>query len=121
MKMNSLKRVSALVAACAISLCFGCRDPQPDREHLPVVLIGLDGLEWNVVLEMIEEDRLPTIASLIDGGVYGELAVTKPTLSPIIWTSTRVKAGATFSASLAATVAKRHWVAGFAGSQSAKR
>jgi predicted AlkP superfamily pyrophosphatase or phosphodiesterase len=52
-----------------------------------VVLIGLDGLEWNVVLEMLDEKRLPTIARLMDGGIYGELSVTKPTLSPIVWTS----------------------------------
>ena len=70
-----------------MTLSLGCRSEGPDREHLPVVLIGLDGLEWDVVLEMLDENRLPTIARLMDGGIYGELSVTKPTLSPIIWTS----------------------------------
>lgn len=75
-----------------------------------VLLIGLDGLEWNVVLEMLREDdagagsvsSLPALADLMERGVFGLLEPTRPTLSPIIWTS--IATGVT---------ADRHGIRGF--------
>ena len=61
-------------------------DASPRRHH-PILLIGLDGVEWAVVLEMLHQDRLPTIAALMQRGAYGRMSTTKPTLSPVIWTS----------------------------------
>jgi len=98
-----MTRTAALLAALImIAPALGCRPSRPEREHNPVLLVGLDGLEWNVVLEMLEAERLPNIAALMDGGIYGDLAVTKPTLSPIIWTS--IATGVT---------SERHGVTGF--------
>ncbi len=52
-----------------------------------VLLVGIDGLEWNVVLDMLEAGRMPALASILEHGAYGQLEVDKPTLSPILWTS----------------------------------
>jgi predicted AlkP superfamily phosphohydrolase/phosphomutase len=57
-----------------------------DAPH-PVLLIGLDGLEWNVLLPLVRQGKLPHLADLMRRGVFGELRTTRPTLSPIIWTS----------------------------------
>ena len=51
------------------------------------MLIGVDGLEWRVVLELMEEGRLPVLARLMREGTFGYLGTLKPTLSPAIWTS----------------------------------
>jgi predicted AlkP superfamily pyrophosphatase or phosphodiesterase len=52
-----------------------------------ILLIGVDGVEWNVVLPMIRAGRLPNLARLMERGAFGELSTIKPTSSPIIWTS----------------------------------
>lgn len=52
-----------------------------------VVLIGLDGADWNVLNPLIEAGSLPNIARLARGGVRGRLRAITPMLSPVIWTS----------------------------------
>ncbi len=68
----------------------------------PVIIIGIDGLEWRVVLELLHERRLPNLAALMRRGVYGELRSLKPTMSPIIWTSIATGVGR-----------QKHGIAGF--------
>jgi predicted AlkP superfamily pyrophosphatase or phosphodiesterase len=53
----------------------------------PTALIAVDGLEWDVVLRLLGEGKLPNIAALMQGGSFGEIESFKPTLSPIIWTT----------------------------------
>lgn len=92
--------------ALALIAAAGCR-PTHDaatpvtRAH-PVVLIGIDGLEWGTIRKMVASDRLPALASLMRDGSYGVLEVTKPTLSPIIWTS--IATG---------TTSRKHGIRGF--------
>ncbi len=52
-----------------------------------VVLIGVDGLSWNVLNPLLAEGRLPNIERLIAEGAAGPLRATLPIRSPIIWTS----------------------------------
>jgi hypothetical protein len=52
-----------------------------------VLLIGVDGLEWSVLLPMIHRGELPAIERLMQRGVFGKLETFKPTFSPVIWTS----------------------------------
>jgi len=79
------------VTLLALVLAAGCRTDEDARvapaEVHPVVLIGIDGLEWRTVLQMAASGDLPTLQALMRDGIFGELEVTKPTLSPIIWTS----------------------------------
>ena len=37
------------------------------------MIIGVDGLEWDVVLPLIREGRMPNLESLMERGVFGEL------------------------------------------------
>ena len=66
---------------------LACATQPPDPVPGSVVLIGVDGLEWRIVLRLAREGRLPTITSLMQDGVYGRLETLTPTLSPAIWTS----------------------------------
>lgn len=56
------------------------------RGH-PVVLIGVDGLEWSVLRPLLRAGRLPNLARLVEGGASGYLSTIKPSFSPSIWTS----------------------------------
>jgi hypothetical protein len=79
-----LRRLAGLVLALA--LLAGCA-PERELARQPIVLIGVDGLEWRVVLGMLRAGRLPTIGRLMREGVFGKLASLSPTKSPVIWTS----------------------------------
>lgn len=95
---------SAIAVGLAAALCaLACEDAEVGRERdsarprertektaapkHPVLLVGLDGFEWNVVLPLLAEGRLPHLASLIRRGVSGELRSLVPTKSPVIWTT----------------------------------
>jgi len=52
-----------------------------------VLLIGIDGAEWDILNPMIAKGELPNIAALKAGGSYGALESLELMLSPIIWTS----------------------------------
>jgi len=83
---------TALVLLAALALAAGCSRDEGRSENSPatprsVLLIGLDGFEWKVAREMLADGGLPNLARLMRDGVSGELASTRPTLSPIIWTS----------------------------------
>lgn len=52
-----------------------------------VIVLGLDGLSWNVIREMMEEGKLRNIKRIIDKGSSGRLRAEPPLISPVIWTS----------------------------------
>lgn len=66
----------ALLAACGRT---------PDRGK--VVVLGLDGLDPEVVDMLMTEGKMPAFARLRREGAYGPLRSAKPILSPIIWTT----------------------------------
>src|SRR6185436_12847247 len=59
----------------------------PARPGGKVLLIGLDGLSWSVVLPMVNRGELPHLASLMREGAYGPLDSAPPTVSPVIWST----------------------------------
>jgi predicted AlkP superfamily phosphohydrolase/phosphomutase len=58
-----------------------------DSTEPPIILIGVDGLEWNMILPLLKKEQLPNISRLMEKGYFGELETLRPTLSPVIWTS----------------------------------
>lgn len=52
-----------------------------------VVILGLDGLEPELVERFLEEGALPNLAALRDEGTYRRLGTTWPPLSPVAWSS----------------------------------
>ena len=53
----------------------------------PVLLIGLDGADWNLVNPLIQAGKLPNLARLSREGVRVRVRSISPMLSPVIWTS----------------------------------
>lgn len=77
-----------LLAAFALALpgCGLGDTPCPDRQG-SVLLVGIDGLSWNVLLPLVREGRVPHFEELLREGIGGRLATLEPTLSPVIWTT----------------------------------
>lgn len=56
---------------------------QADR----VVIMGLDGLDPNLVDRLISEKKLPNFGRLKETGTYSRLNTTCPAISPVAWSS----------------------------------
>jgi predicted AlkP superfamily phosphohydrolase/phosphomutase len=56
-------------------------------EAPPVVLIGLDGADWNIIDPLVAAGKMPNLAGLIGRGSRARLLTISPTLSPVIWTT----------------------------------
>ena len=66
-----------------LALLIACAAPQQER----VIVLGMDGLDRILLERMVEDGRLPTFARLIEEGTLADLAIARPILSPILWTS----------------------------------
>ncbi|HET7433101.1 MAG TPA: alkaline phosphatase family protein, partial [Thermoanaerobaculia bacterium] len=53
----------------------------------PVIFIGLDGADWELLDRYIDSGAMPNLASLVREGTSGNLLTQHPPLSPLIWTS----------------------------------
>lgn len=51
------------------------------------LLLGLDGLDWQLLRPLIARGELPAFQHLLESGVTGNLRTLQPTLSPILWNS----------------------------------
>ena len=101
-------RVAVALATCLLfvsSVPAGCKSGRKDDRN-PVVVIGVDGLEWRLVLELIRKGEMPNLAGLMSRGVYGRITTLHPSMSPAIWTS--VATGVT---------PKQHGIRGFVRSK----
>lgn len=72
--------VSAGVTACG-------RPGQGRTGTTPVLVIGIDGLEWDILLPLMAQGELPHLSGLMARGAAGRLETLEPTLSPVIWTT----------------------------------
>lgn len=52
-----------------------------------VLIVGIDGADWNVVNPMMSQGKLPNFSSLQEGGATASLRTLFPLRSPLIWTS----------------------------------
>lgn len=57
------------------------------RERPPVVVIGVDGLTWNVMEPLFAQGKMPNFRALTERGIAGNLFTDRPTFSPMLWTS----------------------------------
>lgn len=56
-------------------------------EKRKILLIGLDGADWNDINPLLKKGKLPNFNKLITSGVSGSLLTVRPMYSPVIWTS----------------------------------
>jgi hypothetical protein len=68
-------------------LIAGCGGEDGAQASGRVLVIGVDGLEWRIMLPLLRQGELPHLAGLMERGVAGSLETLDPTLSPVIWTS----------------------------------
>ncbi len=72
----------ALVAAVATGAC-GSRPPVGRK----VIVLGFDGLDYDLTRQMIASGRLPGFARLAESGGFSALGTTIPPQSPVAWST----------------------------------
>jgi len=91
--MKRLVILVVVLAIIAVGVWFvSKRDSAPvetvDAEALrKIVLVGVDGADWDIIENLANQGRLPNFQRLIDGGMTGNLRSIEPMLSPLIWTT----------------------------------
>ncbi len=57
------------------------------RRANPVIFVGLDGGDWELLDEYMAHGSMPNLSRLVHEGASGEVTTEHPPLSPIIWTT----------------------------------
>jgi predicted AlkP superfamily phosphohydrolase/phosphomutase/tetratricopeptide (TPR) repeat protein len=52
-----------------------------------VLIVGMDGMDWQIADPLIEQGLLPNLAGLRARGAWGNVKALMPILSPLLWTS----------------------------------
>ncbi|HXH28572.1 MAG TPA: alkaline phosphatase family protein, partial [Candidatus Polarisedimenticolia bacterium] len=60
---------------------------QRQETGLNVLLVGIDGADWDFIDPMIARGELPNLARLKREGAWARMRSSVPTLSPLLWTS----------------------------------
>jgi predicted AlkP superfamily phosphohydrolase/phosphomutase/Flp pilus assembly protein TadD len=76
-----LQRLGTLLALLLVVSCGS------DAGRGRVIVLGVDGMDPQVVDLLMSEGKLPNFARLRQEGAYGRLETSRPILSPIIWTT----------------------------------
>jgi predicted AlkP superfamily phosphohydrolase/phosphomutase len=84
---RSIGLVALLALATAVTLLAltvgGCGGGRRDTK---VVMLGIDGMDWSIADRLMEEGKLPNIASVIERGTRSDLRTIEPLIkSPMIW------------------------------------
>ncbi len=57
------------------------------RKTPPVIFLGLDGADWQLLDSYVRDGTMPNLAKLVAEGTSGTLETLHPALSPLIWTT----------------------------------
>jgi Flp pilus assembly protein TadD/predicted AlkP superfamily pyrophosphatase or phosphodiesterase len=74
-------------------LAIACESPPARRATAtsssghPVIFIGLDGADWQLLDDYMSSGAMPNLARLVREGTSGVLDTIRPPLSPLIWTT----------------------------------
>jgi len=52
-----------------------------------VLVIGVDAMDWDVAMDLINQGLMPNLETLVRKGAHGELISEPPLISPAIWTT----------------------------------
>jgi len=88
--MRGIGKKHILIAVLGLvivgSLTYAFKDSmKPKRPRL--ILLGLDGADWDVIDHFIIKGKLPTFDHLKREATWGRLQSLEPTLSPMLWTT----------------------------------
>ncbi len=95
--MHAVTLVPLIAAVLVLAIGPGLRRKVSPHFSLPaweagaemprVIVIGVDGCDWEILGPLVETGELPNFESLMRRGWYGRLLTSEPMISPRIWTT----------------------------------
>ncbi len=76
-----------LGAALLVALLAGTSRPAEAAPPRRVIVLGFDGMDYELTREMMAQGKLPNLARLTQTGTFASLATTIPPQSPVAWSS----------------------------------
>ena len=84
-----MTRYRSRIAFCLVALAFLTADCS--RRHIRtghrVVVLGVDGLDYQLVRDLMARGRMPNFSRLAQGGAFQPLASSIPPQSPVAWST----------------------------------
>jgi predicted AlkP superfamily phosphohydrolase/phosphomutase len=77
--------VLRIAAAAALLVGTGCASRPAGRDQ--VVVLGLDGMDYEVTRDLMARGRMPNFARLARSGTFAPLETTIPPQSPVAWST----------------------------------
>jgi predicted AlkP superfamily phosphohydrolase/phosphomutase/Tfp pilus assembly protein PilF len=77
----------AVSAPAVDAVDVGTRSKRPSGARTPVIWLGLDALDWDLLDRLASEGKMPNWKRLTDSGYTARLRSFMPLLSPIVWTT----------------------------------
>lgn len=86
--MLTRRRFATSLASGAIGLHVGCGESaRMTANGRRVIVLGLDGLDPQIVRALMDEGRAPNFRKLAAMGAFRKLGTTMPALSPVAWST----------------------------------
>ena len=83
--MKSVIRLRLILpAVLALGALAGCGDDAPVIDKR-VIILGIDGMDYDLTQRLLSEGRLPNLAKLASQGRFGPLQTSIPPQSPVAW------------------------------------
>jgi len=77
--------VILLFAASLPSLPSLAQDATPAKQKPRVIVIGVNGLEWDIIRPLLVQNELPNLAFIINNGVHGKLRTVSAPNCPRVY------------------------------------
>lgn len=84
---RSLARLLMLCGCVAIATLPACRARGGAASGARVIVLGFDGLDYELTRSLVEAGKLPNFARLAKSGRFSPLQTTTPPQSPVAWSS----------------------------------
>jgi len=81
--MTAMRIARTAVAAVAIATLAACGGSEPVGHQ--VIVLGFDGMDYELTRRMMSEGRLPNLQRMAEGGAFSPLETSIPPQSPVAW------------------------------------
>ncbi len=76
------------MAVCVAFVASGCNDDATPVEHPErLIVIGIDGMDFELTSQMLADGRLPNLAKIAREGSFKALGTSIPPQSPVAWSN----------------------------------
>ncbi len=81
------RNLSLFVATCLAASSFSCQRATSWQGDKKLIILGIDGMDPQLLRQYIAEGRMPNFAALAKQGSFRELTTSIPPQSPVAWSN----------------------------------